>query len=211
MRAKNVLEISSGSYRSLSGAATEHAFIGRAVRAGFHCFFKVWRDMPYDLVVDVRGLLYRVEVKGGTSAVEVTRGGRTGRQIIRDNRRRLITREDCDLVAWTNNESGECHLIPVEFCALMGRFQLRRRDVEHLWKEAWWVFEPESYGLPRDLITRDVSTRSAHERAELDGWGSPPHFLKGCVAPKVGLRGAGAHALRILAGLGLAGRYLHDE
>ena len=31
-----------GTYRSLSGAASENIFIGRASAAGFFCFFKGW-------------------------------------------------------------------------------------------------------------------------------------------------------------------------
>lgn len=40
-----------GSFRSLNGAADENIFTGRASKAGFYCFFKVWRDMPYDAVL----------------------------------------------------------------------------------------------------------------------------------------------------------------
>ena len=55
-------EVKRGTYRSLNGAADENIFTGRASKAGFYCFFKVWRDMPYDAVLDYKGVLYRVEV-----------------------------------------------------------------------------------------------------------------------------------------------------
>ena len=60
---KNITGVAEGSYRSLNGAADESIFQGRASKAGYFCFFKVWRDMPYDAVLDHAGTLYRVEVK----------------------------------------------------------------------------------------------------------------------------------------------------
>ena len=71
-----------GTYRSLNGAADENIFQGRASKAGFYCFFKVWRDMPYDAVLDYKNVLYRVEVKGSSgNNFDVTRGTRSGQQI----------------------------------------------------------------------------------------------------------------------------------
>ena len=73
-----------GTFRSLNGAADESIFQGRASKAGFFCFFKVWRDMPYDAVLDYKGILYRVEVKGSSgNSFDLTRGSRSGQQIVR--------------------------------------------------------------------------------------------------------------------------------
>ena len=83
---KNITGVSDGSYRSLNGAADENVFIGKATKAGFCLFFKAWRDMPYDAVLDYEGILFRVEVKGasqdkgGNTQFNVTRGGRSGQQ-----------------------------------------------------------------------------------------------------------------------------------
>ena len=90
-----------GTFRSLNGAADENIFIGKASKAGFFCFFKVWRDMPYEAVLDYEHILYRVEVKGSSSGTyNLTRGGRSGAQIDRhaENRTRRIERSDCDFV-----------------------------------------------------------------------------------------------------------------
>lgn len=48
-----------GTFRSLNGAADENVFIGKASKAGFFCFFKVWRDMPYDAVLDYEHILLK--------------------------------------------------------------------------------------------------------------------------------------------------------
>ncbi len=49
---KNITGLdNAGTFRSLNGAADENVFTGKASKAGFFCFFKVWRDMPYDAVL----------------------------------------------------------------------------------------------------------------------------------------------------------------
>ena len=70
---KNITGQSDGTYRSLNGAADENVFIGKATKAGFFLFFKAWRDMPYDAVLDHEGILFRVEVKGASA----DKGGKT--------------------------------------------------------------------------------------------------------------------------------------
>ena len=63
MWSKNITGLDvDGTFRSLNGAADENIFIGKASKAGFFCFFKVWRDMPYDAVLEYNHILYRVEV-----------------------------------------------------------------------------------------------------------------------------------------------------
>jgi len=49
--------VKQGTFRSLNGAADESIFQGRACKAGFYCFFKAWRDMPYDAILDYKGNL----------------------------------------------------------------------------------------------------------------------------------------------------------
>ncbi len=39
-----------GTFRSLYGADDESIFQGRASKAGYFCFIKVWHDMPYGAV-----------------------------------------------------------------------------------------------------------------------------------------------------------------
>ena len=76
---RNLLGHNSGIWRSLGGAADEQAFLGKATGAGHYVFFKVWRDMPYDAVLDYQGELFRIEVKGtGGQRLDLTRGGRSG-------------------------------------------------------------------------------------------------------------------------------------
>lgn len=110
-----------GTYRSLNGAADESIFQGRASKAGFYCFFKVWRDMPYDAVLDYKGILYRVEVKGSSNKTfNVTRGTRSGQQITPGtSRTRILSREDCDFVVGVDSNNGDCYIIPEDVIEIM--------------------------------------------------------------------------------------------
>lgn len=131
-----------GTFRSLNGAADENVFIGKASKAGFFCFFKVWRDMPYDAVLDYENVLYRVEVKGSsTGTYQLTRGGRSGAQISREaeNRTRRITRDDCDFVVCVDSNNGDCFILPVDFLDITNRQSLRTRALEPF-KEKWQLF-----------------------------------------------------------------------
>ena len=113
-----------GTFRSLNGAADENVFIGKASKAGFFCFFKVWRDMPYDAVLDYEHVLYRVEVKGSSSGTyNLTRGGRSGAQIDRhaENRTRRIERSDCDFVVCVDSNNGDCYILPVDILDITNR------------------------------------------------------------------------------------------
>lgn len=150
---KNITKQSDGTYRSLNGAADENIFIGKATKAGFYLFFKVWRDMPYDAVLDHEGILYRVEVKGasentkGRTQFDVTRGGRSGSQIDRSapSRKRLIERVDCDFVVGVNSDNGDCYIIPTDYIEIVGRKNLSTKTVA-VFKEQWKLF---SFGASR--------------------------------------------------------------
>ena len=131
-----------GTYRSLSGAASENIFIGRASAAGFFCFFKVWRDMPYDAILDYKGTLYRVEVKGSTGTnFDISRGGRSGKQIDKSakSRKRPINREDCDFVVCVDTNTNECYIVPVDFIEVAGGMSFSKTCLAPF-KEKWELF-----------------------------------------------------------------------
>lgn len=144
---KNITSQSEGTYRSLNGAADENIFIGKATKAGFFLFFKAWRDMPYDAVLDHEGILFRVEVKGasadkkGKTQFNVTRGGRSGAQINKNapSRTRLIERSDCDFVVGVSSDNGDCYIIPTDFIEIVGRQNLTTKTVA-AFKEQWKLF-----------------------------------------------------------------------
>ena len=123
-----------GTFRSLNGAADESIFQGRASKAGFYCFFKVWRDMPYDAVLDYEGVLYRIEVKGSSGdSFDLTRGSRSGQQINRGiSRTRHLSREDCDFVVAIDSNNGDCYILPEDVVEIAGeameKYQISRNS-----------------------------------------------------------------------------------
>ena len=87
------------------------------------CFFKVWRDMPYDAILDYNGTLYRVEVKGSAGCrFDISRGVRSGQQIDRtaNSRKRPINRNDCDFIACVDTNTNDCYIVPVDFIEIVG-------------------------------------------------------------------------------------------
>lgn len=138
-----------GTFRSLNGAADENVFIGKASKAGFFCFFKVWRDMPYDAVLDYGNVLYRVEIKGSsTDTYQLTRGSRSGAQISREaeNRTRRITRDDCDFVVCVDSNNGDCFIIPVDILDITNRQSLGIQALQPF-KEKWKLFIHNAHRL----------------------------------------------------------------
>lgn len=153
---KNITGVSEGSFRSLNGAADENIFIGKACKAGFYCFFKAWRDMPYDAVLEYDGILYRVEVKGSSgNTFALTRGGRAGQQINREaeNRERRIERSDCDFVVCVDSNEGDCYIVPVDFLDICDRNSYSVTMLE-AYKEKWKLFMHGNGRLPA-AYTRD--------------------------------------------------------
>lgn len=131
-----------GTYRSLSGAANENIFICRASAAGFFCFFKVWRDMPYDAILDYKGTLYRIEVKGSAgNSFDISRGGRSGQQIDRSagSRKRPINRNDCDFVVCIDTNTNDCYIVPVDFIEIVGGTNFSKTCLVQF-KEKWGLF-----------------------------------------------------------------------
>ena len=117
-------------------------FLENVPKAGFFCFFKVWRDMPYDAVLDYEHILYRVEVKGSSSGTyNLTRGGRSGAQIDRhaENRTRRIERSDCDFVVCVDSNNGDCYKLPVDILDITNRKNFGTRALEPF-KEKWQLF-----------------------------------------------------------------------
>jgi len=154
---KNITHLNKdGIFRSLNGAADENVFIAKASKAGFYCFFKVWRDMHYDAVLDYNGVLYRIETKGSSSSgFDFTRGGRSGQQINRAvaDRKRRIEREDCDFVVCVDSNNGDCYIVPVDVLDVFDRENLSKNAIS-MFKEQWKLFMHDDKFLKKEE-TRD--------------------------------------------------------
>ena len=156
--------VKQGTFRSLNGAADESIFQGRACKAGFYCFFKAWRDMPYDDILDYEGNLLRVEVKGSSgTSFNVTRGTRSGSQIVRGNSRtRTLSRDDCDFVVGVDSDTGDCYIIPEDVVEIIDIHNLSKNAVAEF-KEKWKLFMHQTNYLTKEE-TRDGIRNASNTR-----------------------------------------------
>lgn len=161
---QNIRNIGDGSYRSLSGAAAENLFFGRAQQAGFPCLSKEWRDMECDGAVLSGNALYRVEIKGSiTDKFSVTHGQRTGAQIRRSvNRERLLTVEDCDFVVCVDKNNGDCYIVPIDIIVLYHRRSLSQRTLR-VYREKWQLFLSGDDRLTEEEIKNGLFNYSLRE------------------------------------------------
>ena len=156
----NLVSHSEDIARGLSEAAAERVFLSRSLLSGFCASVRTCEDIPYAAVLDYRGSLYRLEVKGMTgNSVDLTRGGRSGIQIIKGglNKRRPITRKDCDFTAAVHSShttsDNTCYIIPVEVIEILssraatGGFSLPRSYLERFFKETWDLLTGGKLGL----------------------------------------------------------------
>lgn len=180
---KNATGVANGSFRSLNGAADENIFQGKASKAGFFCFFKVWRDMPYDAVLDHNGILYRIEVKGSSgNSFDFSRGGRSGAQISRTaaSRKRLIDHNDCDFVVGVNSDNGDCYIVPTDIIEIIGKMNVSKNAIADFC-EKWDLFKFDDVSRLTGKDTRDgLCGKDVQEVQDIYtrlGLGTPPAQL----------------------------------
>ncbi len=109
----------SGRKTSDEGDAAEFLFISRAIIAGFSCSKVDIRTSRYDVIIDFKSVLLRVQVKGITadstiSFVDRDRGGQGIDHTHERNKGARITHEDCDIYVAVDKQVGICYLIPME-------------------------------------------------------------------------------------------------
>lgn len=167
---KNITQLNkNGIFRSLNGAADENIFIGKALKAGFFCFFKAWRDMSYDAVLEYQNVLFRIEVKGSsTTSFDLSRGSRSGAQINRqaENRKRPISRNDCDFVVCVDSNNGDCYILPVDIIEISRRDNLPK-SVLNPFKEKWHLLMHNSEELTTNGIKQGLLALSTERLSEI--------------------------------------------
>lgn len=161
-------KVKKGTFRSLNGAADENIFIGRASKAGFYCFFKVWRDMPYDAILDYEQILYRVEVKGSSgNTFNLSRGTRSGRQIKRTvSRTRTLSRDDCDFAVCVDSNNGDCYIIPEDIVEVLDRVSISKSALA-VYKEKWKLFMFDVNHLTKEQTRDGIRSLSAADLTAL--------------------------------------------
>lgn len=104
------------------GKAAEHLVCADIILAGHRAQLSS-QGMPYDVIADIRGKLYRVQVKATTKAKNVSSGSRVARTGYSFYVRRRgkfgskrIGADECDLVALVAIDIRQIAYLPIEVC-----------------------------------------------------------------------------------------------
>lgn len=144
----NISNVESGVQTANAGDSAQFLFIARAILAGFNCSNVDVRSSRYDAIIDYRGLLYKVQVKGvSDSTVSFKDRDRGGRGIDTHNERnkgKRITSSDCDIYVAVDKQIGICYIIPMKtYVDKLNDSEINSVSVTKLekFKENWGVIE----------------------------------------------------------------------
>lgn len=113
----NLNNINSGVMTANAGDSAQFLFVSRAILAGYNCSNVDVRSSRYDAVIDYKGMIFKVQVKGiSGSTVSFKDRDRGGRGIDTHNNRNIgkrITSADCDIYVAVDKQVGLCYIIPM--------------------------------------------------------------------------------------------------
>ncbi len=152
----NINHIESGVMTANAGDSAEFIFVARAILAGFNCSSVDVRSSRYDAIIDVDGILLRVQIKGISSGNVISfkdrdRGGQGIDHTHESNIGKRITSKDCDIYVAVDKQVGICYIIPIEFADNLSDNECKRvklQDVE-IYKENWNIVKEKSINLKK--------------------------------------------------------------
>ncbi len=152
----NINHIESGVMTANAGDSAEFIFVARAILAGFNCSSVDVRSSRYDAIIDVDGILLRVQIKGISSGNVISfkdrdRGGQGIDHTHESNIGKRITSKDCDIYVAVDKQVGICYIIPIEFADNLSDDECKRvklQDVE-IYKENWNIVKEKSINLKK--------------------------------------------------------------
>ncbi|HDR7376188.1 group I intron-associated PD-(D/E)XK endonuclease [Bacillus toyonensis] len=113
----NLQGLNAGVMVANSGDSAQFLFLSRAILAGYNCSNVDVRSSRYDAIIDFRGVLLKVQVKGISDSLisfkDRDRGGQGIDHTHERNRGQIITSEDCDIYVAVDKQSGICYIIPM--------------------------------------------------------------------------------------------------
>lgn len=143
----NINNVESGVMTANAGDSAQMLFVGRAILAGFNTSNVDVRASRYDSIVDYKGRLFKIQVKGisGTT-ISFKDRDRGGRGIDTHNPRNIgkrITSKDCDVYVAVDKQIGTCYLIPMIDIDPWSDDDIKSVNIDALkeYKENWDVFE----------------------------------------------------------------------
>ncbi len=152
----NIINVESGVQTANAGDSAQFLFISRAILAGFNCSNVDVRSSRYDSVIDYKGWVFKVQVKGisGTtvSFKDRDRGGKGIDTHNERNKGKRITSKDCDIYAAVDKQVGICYLIPMRsFVDKLNGDEIKSYSVIDLsqFRENWHIIEQLYQELPK--------------------------------------------------------------
>jgi hypothetical protein len=129
--------IESGLRIANEGDSAQFLFVARAILAGFNCSNVDVRSSRYDAIIDYKGKLLRVQIKGisennNISFFDRDRGGQGIDHKHERNKGKRITGKDCDLYVAIDKQVGMCYIIPMSFADKLHEENARNVKLETL-------------------------------------------------------------------------------
>lgn len=113
----NLNNLNSGVMTANAGDSAQFLFVSRAILAGYNCSNVDVRSSRYDSVIDYKGMIFKVQVKGiSGNTISFKDRDRGGRGIDTHNERNVgkrITSADCDIYVAVDKQVGLCYIIPM--------------------------------------------------------------------------------------------------
>lgn len=113
----NIINIESGVMTANAGDSAQFLFLSRAILAGYNASNVDVRSSRYDTIIDFKGRLLKIQVKGISSDIvsfkDRDRGGQGIDHKHERNRGKRITSRDCDIYVAVDKQIGICYLIPM--------------------------------------------------------------------------------------------------
>lgn len=113
----NIINIESGVMTANAGDSAQFLFLSRAILAGYNASNVDVRSSRYDTIIDFKGKLLKIQVKGISSDIvsfkDRDRGGQGIDYRHERNRGKRITSIDCDIYVAVDKQIGICYLIPM--------------------------------------------------------------------------------------------------
>jgi len=144
----NINQIDSGIMTANAGDSAEFIFVARAILAGFNASSVDVRSSRYDAIVDYKGKLLRIQVKGISTGNTISfkdrdRGGQGIDYHHEKNRGKRITSKDCDIYVAVDKQVGICYIIPMSWADRLSDEECKSVNISKItqFKENWEILK----------------------------------------------------------------------
>ena len=143
----NIINVESGTMTANAGDSAQFLFLSRAILAGYNASNVDVRSSRYDTIIDYKGKLLKVQVKGISSDIisfkDRDRGGQGIDHNHERNKGKRITSKDCDIYVAVDKQVGICYLIPMSVIDTWPDEKINAVKTSELlvYKENWKVID----------------------------------------------------------------------